>query len=187
MKIYTEEDCLERGSPESWKGKVIAIKQEAVPRDTGEQLFVCMEEAEEYLFDRKQVPVISLADRTYHLVSENAIIGALKPELLTDEARTQLSMIPSASRPAFGQQDWEFTGYCYLKNGQYSVGVWLHDIDAVKKYLELQEPYQNHIQICDWNDLTVLQVEHGCYVFRDDQMEIKMRQTQSFCGGMMMS
>ena len=61
MKIYTEQDCLERGSPESWKGKVIAIKQEAVPRDTGEQLFICMEEAEEYLFDRKQVPVISLA------------------------------------------------------------------------------------------------------------------------------
>ena len=74
-----------------------------------------------------------------------------------------------------------------LKNGQYSIGVWLRDIDAVKQYLELQEPYQNHIQICDWNDLTVLQVEHGCYVFRDAQMEAKMRQTQSFCGGMMMS
>ncbi len=44
MKIYTEEDCLERGLPKSWKGKVIAIKQEAVPKDTGEQLFVCMEE-----------------------------------------------------------------------------------------------------------------------------------------------
>lgn len=170
MKIYTEKDCLKVGTLEEWKGKILVVKPEAVPKDTNGQLFLCMMEQEDYMQNRTQVPLIALSDHSYHLAEEKNIVGILKPEALSDEERLQLAQIPTGKKPDFNRNNPEFSGYCYLRNGRYNVGVWLRDADAVQQYIEVQKPYQHKIQICDRDDFTVLKIVEGELIYPMKQM-----------------
>ena len=138
--IYSEEDCVQTGTGMFIAGYVIVLKPEALPKDQHgiRQLFFCEggwgsgpDEP-----DGSSVRAISLANGECVRRKRSEILGLLKPELLPDRARLQLSQI----RPLDSEVSKapEFFGYCFLPDGRYAAGVPLSDEMEVREYIDTQ-------------------------------------------------
>lgn len=92
----------------------------------------------------------------------------MKPELLPDRARLQLSQI----RPLDSEvpQDPEFFGYCFLPDGRYAAGVPLADDLEVREYIDTQYAYQHRLMICGCEDCCVFEMVGGKVVFPAPEM-----------------
>lgn len=169
--VYTAEDCSQTGPDSFLSGRVIVVKPEALPaeqRGAGQLLF-CVNGADGVPDPESwTVSAVSLADGEYIQKKRGELLGPLKPELLPERARLQLSQIrpPDTEAP----QTPEFTGYCFLPDGRYAAGVPLADEMEVRKYIDIQRAYQHRLMICDSEDCCVFEAVEGKVIFPTPEM-----------------
>ena len=105
------------------------------------------------------------------------MIGILKPELLGETARLQLSQIRPFGAKDLREHSPEYSGYSFLP-----AGVWLADPEEAWEYVMMQKDYQHRIMICDRDDFAVLEMQEGQMLFPDVQTLEEFRQTQGHGG-----
>ena len=89
------------------------------------------------------------------------VVGVLRPELLGEKERLQLSQIrPFGALDLHGHSP-EYSGYSFLPDGRYASGVWLANPEEVWSYVMMQKDYQYRILICDRDDFAVLEMLEG--------------------------
>lgn len=184
--IYGPEDCLPNEDDVFFSGKVVVLKPEALPGEQRgvRQLFFCTQGADG-IRDAANWPVsaVSLADGECVRHRRGEILGLLKPELLPDRARLQLSQI----RPLDSEvpKKPELFGYCFLPDGRYASGVPLADEMEVREYVDIQRAYQHRLMVCDSEDCCVLEMMGGKLVFPTSEMlEKQSSSEQPEPGGM---
>ena len=108
------------------------------------------------------------------------VIGVLKPELLPDEEKLQLSQVrPIGALPLEVNQP-QYSGYSFLEDGRYAAGVWLCSEKEAMVYVEMQKPYQHRIMLCDRNDFCVWEVKDGALVYPTKE-EMEQRSSDQTC------
>lgn len=175
-RIYTKEDCVETGIVCSLKGKVVVLEPSILPDTNRNQLYYCTggggadANAEE-----KTVFMVNLANGEFERWPRSAVAGTLKPELLPDHEKLQLSQIrPNGALPLENHEP-QYSGYSFLENGSYAAGVWLCSVEEAMAYVEMQKPYQHRIMLCDRNDFCVWEVIDGEQIFPTKEAMEEMR------------
>ena len=154
---YTAADCVETPSNLLLGGKVVVIYPDIPVVDQQGQIHFCYTDCSLSSNMIRPVLTVSLSTGEYCQWFREDIIGVLKPELLTDEAKLHLSQIrPNSS--AGDVQNPEYSGYCYLEDGRYSAGVWLRDTQEAVEYAMMQAPFQHRVLICDSDDFAVMEI-----------------------------
>jgi hypothetical protein len=183
---YGTEDCLLPEKDISLSGKVIVLKPETllnVPSGIRQLLF-CTKEAGGALSPAdRPVSAVSLSNGKFVCKKRGEVLGILKPELLPDSARLQLSQI--RPRNSESQKTPEFFGYCFLPNGRYAAGVPLADEIKVREYVEIQREYQHRLMICDGEDCCVLEMLDGRLVFPTPEMLEKRQVPEASASGVL--
>lgn len=164
-RIFSEEDCVETGNACSLQGKVIVLRPEA-GNESSQQLYYCTggSGAAANALGRS-VFMVNLRNGEFERGFRRDVIGVLKPELLPDEEKLQLSQVrPMGALPLEGKQP-QYSGYSFLEDGRYAVGVWLCNEKEAMDYVEMQKPYQHRVMLCDSNDFCVWEVKDGVLVY----------------------
>lgn len=178
--VYTAEDCFQSGQGLFLSGRVIVLRPEALPaeqRGAGQLLF-CVNGADGVPdVAGRPVSAVSLADGEYIRKKRGEVLGLLRPELLSDRARLQLSQI----RPLDSEvpETPEFFGYCFLPDGRYAAGVPLTDEMETREYIDIQRTYQHRLMICDGGDCCVFEAVEGKVVFPTPEMSKRTLQEQT--------
>lgn len=185
--LYTAADCIETGYDCSLHGKVIVLSRQALRSDYRNQLFFCSggNGANPNPIGRS-VFLTSLSDGEQRRFCRSDVAGVLKPELLPENAKLQLSQIRPPNSLPLEQNSPKYSGYSFLPDGRYASGVWLCSEQEVMDYIEMQKPYQHRIMICDRNDFAVLEVQDGKLVYPNEEAMEAFRQ-ESQDGGMTMT
>lgn len=182
--LYGTEDCLPIEKGTSLSGRVIVLKSETllnVPSGIRQLLF-CTKEAGGALSPAdRSVSAVSLANGEFVCKKRGEVLGLLKPELLPDCARLQLSQI--RPRNSESQKNPEFFGYCFLPDGRYAAGVPLADEMEVWKYVDIQRAYQHRLMICDGGDCCVFEMLEGKLVFPTPEMLEKLQAPEAPASG----
>ena len=190
MHIFTRDDCVQTEEKINLSGKVVVYSEINPENSHSNQLFLCMEEnSEAGNIHSAYVKLASLSNGEYHLGRRENIVGILRPKLLPDEAKLQLSQIRPGGAMDLGTHEPQYSGYSFLEDGRYAAGVWLHSTKEVKDYIEMQAPYQHRLLICDRDDLAVMEVVDGQVVFpaqEDIKACLNGQQNQQKGGGMEM-
>lgn len=185
--IYTTEDCIKTGCDCSIKGSVVVLDKRVLVKGDNNQLFYCMggngANAEPI---GRSVFMISLADGACSHWNRSDVIGALKPDLLPDSAKLQLSQIRPAGALDLKEHSPEYSGYSFLPDGRYAEGVWLCSGKEVMDYVEMQRPYQHRIMICDRDDFCVLEMREQVLIYPTSE-ELSAFVEQKEIGGMEMN
>lgn len=178
--IYSEEDCIHAEADTFFSGVVIVLKPEALPENQRgiRQLLFCINGADGVPdADTWPVRAICLADGECVQRRRSEILGLLKPELLPDRARLQLSQIRPLDTAA--PKEPEFTGYCFLPDGRYAAGVPLADDLEVREYIDIQRAYQHRLMICDSEDSCVFEMQEGKLLYPTREMlEANLKQQE---------
>jgi hypothetical protein len=185
---YTAADCLETSHTAPLSNKVIAVCGAILPNDHPGRLFFCTGEGvtNPHIIDRA-VFAVSLSTGEHRRFGRGDVVGALKPELLPDEARLCLSQIrPGGARDA---QNPEYSGYCFLADGRYSAGVWLRDAEEAAEFMKMQAPYQRRVLICDRDDFAVAEMIKGELIHpsREESETLRQDTAPERTGGMTMT
>ena len=163
MKRYTKEDCSRTGWGFPIEHEVVLLSEQAQQVSGHGQLGFCLGgDAAREKGEHGGVFLASLEDGECFSCDRREVEGILKRELLTEEARLQISQIHPAGTP---DSPREYTGYSFLKDGRYAAGVGLSGPAAVMAYIDMQGPYQHRILVCDRMDFTVLEMVEGRLVF----------------------
>lgn len=170
MHDYTEKDCDQTGAGCSLKGRVVVVNTAGFLMGHPGQLFFCMggDGAGENPTGRS-VSLVSLSNGENFCVRRKDVVGTLKPELLSDDAKLMLSQIRPVGAKDLAGNEPEFSGYSFLPDGRYAAGVWLCSPEEVMAYVEMQKPYQHRVLICDRDDFTVMEVIDGELIYPDEQ------------------
>lgn len=156
--LYTEKDCSATGLGCSIQGKVVVIGQENPER----QLYFCLcGNGAGANPSGSAVFLVSLRTGEFALKNRNEVMGILKPELLPDSAKLQLSQIRPVGALDLKNHEPKYSGYSFLPDGRYASGVWLCTEQEALDYVEMQKPYQHRIMLCDRDDFCVLEMENG--------------------------
>lgn len=166
MRDFNHEDCDQTGYSLSLKNKVVVLSKTALPNDHPGQLFLCTEGngANPDSIGRS-VRLVSLSIGEPCRFFRNDVLGTLKPELLPEAEKLQLSQIRPGGAADLKTHEPQYSGYSFLKDGRYAAGVWLCSPEEVKDYVEMQKPYQHRVLICDRNDFAVMEVINGRLIF----------------------
>ncbi len=173
MKTFSTQDCDQTGFGFSLKDKVVVLSQTMLPEDHPGQLFFCTggNGANPNPIGRS-VFLVSLSTGEQCRFWRNDVLGTLKPELLPEEAKLQLSQIRPGNALDLKSHEPQYSGYSFLPDGRYAAGVWLCSPQEVLEYVEMQKPYQHRVLICDRDDFAVMEVVDGQMVFpTPEQME----------------
>lgn len=183
MGRFTREDCLVCGKETLLRNKVVVLKEEALPPGHPDQLFVCIGgDTSDHLLEFS-----SLSTGKIHHAPCSAVLGLLKPELLPEEAKLQLSQIRPDQFCELETAEAEYSGYCFLEDGRYAAGVWLASPQEVKSYVEMQKEYQYRVLICDRDDFAVMEIVEGQLIFPDQETLEAFRKAQSQEGEIQMT
>ena len=168
-ELFTQEDCLQTGYDMSIDGKVIVLYPSSLPeklRNAKYQMYFCTGgNGSNPNPIGRSVFTVSLAEGEKIRWNRSDVIGILKPELLPEYARLQLSQVrPNGALDLMGNEP-QFSGYCYLPNGRYTSGVWLCSPKEMKDYIEMQKDYQHRIMICDRDDFCVFEMVEGKVIY----------------------
>ena len=165
-KIFTIDDCVKDSRyKEDYEGKVIVMKLENFNeryQDGCYQLWLaqhgngCCPTAK-----GRMVKATCLYDGECAEWRRENIFGTIKPEVLPDWAKLKLSQMKLHSTVNEHMLTPKYSGYSFLEDGRYIVGVALYDEKEVIEYVELQKSYQHRIMICDSNDFNVLELVKG--------------------------
>lgn len=158
MRVYTQEDCVQQALPECLTNRVLVL-----PETESGQLFFCMRETGDAL----QTVSLRNGEITWHRKQD--VIGLLKPELLPDSAKLQLSQIRPAGAADLSEHTPQYSGYSFLPDGRYAAGVWLCSPEEVRDYVQMQKGYQHRVLICDRDDFAVMEIVEGKLVFPKEQ------------------
>lgn len=186
MRTFTHEDCDQTGYGFSLKDKVVVLPQSVLPEDHPGQLFFCTggNGADPTPIGRS-VFLISLSTGEPCRFWRSDVFGTLKPELLPDDAKLQLSQIRPSKALDLSDHEPLYSGYSFLPDGRYAAGVWLCSPEEVRDYVEMQKPYQHRVLICDRDDFAVMEVIKGEIIFPSQEDIEAFRQEQN-SGGMEM-
>jgi len=145
-----------------WKGKVIVLKESAREAGFGRQLYYCTggNGANANALG-KSVFLVNLKNGEFERCIRDHVLGVLKPELLPDEEKLQLSQIRPLDALPLEKHEPQYSGYSFLEDGRYAAGVWLCNEKEAMEYVEMQKPYQHRIMLCDRNDFCVWEVRDG--------------------------
>jgi hypothetical protein len=189
QKIYTKSDCLDADMEMPPCGTVFVVGGERISEKSkaSDQLHFCGADAT--LNTRNSFYAVSLQDGKRMLWNRNDVLGILKPELLPDSAKLQLSQIRPEKSQNIREKEPEFFGYCFLRDGRYASGVPLHNADEVGEYIDMQKAYQHRLMICDHDDFAVLEMIDGKLVYPTEEMlaGFNARQEQQTGQGMGMN
>lgn len=185
MREFTHEDCDQTGYGFSLKNKVVVLPQTVLPDDHPGQLFFCTggNGANPNPMGRS-VFLVSLSTGEPCRFFRSDVLGTLKPELLPEDEKLQLSQIRPGGAADLKTHEPQYSGYSFLKDGRYAAGVWLCSPEEVKDYVEVQKPYQHRVLIRDRDDFAVMEVINGQLIF-PTQKDIDAHQ-QEQKGGMEM-
>lgn len=156
MQSFTKEDCIQKPLPEPLVNKVIVLSED-------EQLFFCLQDTKDVL----QTASLQNGEISWH--RKEKVIGLLKPELLPDKAKLQLSQIQPFGAKDLSEHTPQYSGYSFLPDGRYATGVWLCSPEEVKDYVQMQKDYQHRVLICDRYDFAVMEIVQGEVVFPREQ------------------
>jgi hypothetical protein len=168
-ELFTQEDCLQTGYDISVDGKVIVLHPSALPegfRQAKHQVYFCTGgNGSNPNPIGRSVFTVSLAGGEKIRWNRSDVLGILKPELLPEYARLQLSQIRPIGALDLKGNEPQFSGYCYLPDGRYTSGVWLCSSKEVQDYIEMQKDYQHRIMICDRDDFCVFEMVEGKVIY----------------------
>ncbi|WP_283608499.1 hypothetical protein [Faecalispora anaeroviscerum] len=161
-EIYTASDCVETGSACSIKGKAMVLNRESLPENCRNQLFFCLcGNGAGVNPSGCAVFLVSLNTGEFSLKMRGDVVGVLKPELLPDSAKLQLSQIRPVGALDVKNHEPKYSGYSFLPDGRYASGVWLCSEKEVMDYIEMQKDYQHRVMICDRDDFCVFEMIKG--------------------------
>lgn len=177
-RIYTAEDCDRAGQDCSIKGKVVVIRA-GIVLEGGHQLAFCMggSGADPGCISGS-VLLTDLQDGERIRLDRADMVGLLKPELLPEDAKLQLSQIRPIGAVPLTEHEPLYSGYSFLEDGRYAAGVWLCSEKEALDYVEMQKPYQHKVMLCDRNDFCVMEVVDGEMVFPKEE-DIRKAQEQA--------
>jgi hypothetical protein len=171
QKTYAQNDCVDTNMEMPPRGKVFVVNIERFSDKYGAsayQLHFCG--ADTQLNARGSFYAASLKDGKRILWNRNDVLGILKPELLPDSAKLQLSQIrPNGSQKPKDKAP-EFFGYCFLQNGRYASGVPLYGADEVGEFVDMQKDYQHRLMICDHDDFAMLEMIDGKLIYPTEEL-----------------
>lgn len=183
MRDFTHEDCRQTGCGFSLKDKVVVLSQAVLPGDHPGQLFFCTGGSGAGPQPiGGPVSLVSLSTGEGWRFYRSDVLGTLKPELLPEDAKLQLSQIRPNGAADLRTHEPQYSGYSFLQDGRYASGVWLCSPEEVRDYVEIQKPYQHRVLICDRDDCSVMEIIHGQMVF-PTQADIKAHQKEHKEGG----
>lgn len=187
MRTFTHEDCDQTGYGFSLKDKVVVLPRSVLPDDHPGQLFFCTggNGANPNPIGRS-VFLVSLSTGETCRFFRSDVMGTLKPDLLPEDEKLQLSQIRPGGAADLKKHEPQFSGYSFLQDGRYAAGVWLCSPEDVRDYVEMQKPYQHRVLICDRNDFAVMEIINGQMVFPTQADIEAYRQEQQKGGGMEM-
>lgn len=160
MRWFTAADCARLGDQAPLAGSVIVLGMELMPTTEGlGQLHFCTGEEPGPLW--RNVHTVSLNTGDICTVQSSDVLGVLRPELLPDTAKLQLSQIRPPMAQDLRHSDPQYSGYCFLEDGRYTSGVWLCSPEEAAAYVKMQAPYQHRIMLCDRDDFCVLEMKEG--------------------------
>lgn len=170
-QLYTETDCIETDCIEtdfncSISGKIVVLDRSVLPQYYPSQLFYCAggNGANANPIDHL-VTMVSLSDGEFSRWKRSDVVGVLKPELLPDSAKLQLSQIRPGKGLDLNSNEPKYSGYSFLPDGRYASGIWLCNKKEVIDYVEMQKPYQHRIMICDRDDFCVLEMHEQKLIY----------------------
>ncbi|MDD3194151.1 MAG: hypothetical protein PHE47_10010 [Oscillospiraceae bacterium] len=186
MQKFTQQDCDQTGYGFALHHKVVVLPQSVLPEDHPGQLFFCTggNGANPNPIGRS-VFLVSLSTGEQCRFWRSDVLGTLKPELLPEEAKLQLSQIRPGNAASLETHEPQYSGYSFLPDGRYAAGVWLCSPQGVMDYVEMQKPYQHRVLICDRDDFAVMEVVDGQVVFPTPEQVEEFHQGQKG-GGMEM-
>ena len=180
--LYTEKDCSATGSHCNIQGKVVVIGQDNPER----QLYFCLcGNGASANPSGVAVFLVSLRTGVFRLQPRSKVIGILKPELLPDSAKLQLSQIRPVGALDLKNHEPKYSGYSFLPDGRYASGVWLCTEQEALSYVEMQKPYQHRIMLCDRDDFCVLELQNGKRIHPSEKEMEAFRNPEN--GGMTMT
>lgn len=186
--LFTNEDCLQTGYDISIDGKVIVLKASALPeslREAKHQLYFCTGgNGSNPNPIGRSIFTVSLADGEKIRWNRSDVLGVIKPELLPDHARLQLSQIRPSGALDLKSNEPQYSGYCFLPDGRYTSGVWLCNAKEVQDYIEMQKDYQHRVMICDRDDFCVFEMIEGNLSHPSPEALEASRKEQQEPGGM---
>lgn len=185
--IFTQEDCLQTGYDVSIDGKVIVLTASALPegfRQAKDQLYFCTDgNGSNPNPIGRSIFTVSLAEGEKIRWNRSDVLGILKPELLPDSARLQLSQIRPSGALDLKNHEPQYSGYCFLPDGCYTSGVGLCSVQEVKDYIEMQKDYQHRVMICDRDDFCVFEMIEGNLIHPSPEaMEVFHKEQQEQSG-----
>lgn len=159
--LYTKDDCIKAGDDLSIKGMVVVLDKDILPHEYSNQLFYCVNgDGANAKPAGHTIFMVSLMDGAYCRWNRSDVLGFLKPELLPDSAKLQLSQIRPEGALDLKNHEAHYSGYSFLPDGRYAAGVWLCNEKEVMDYVEMQKSYQYRIMICDRKDFCVLEMQN---------------------------
>lgn len=178
---YTASDCSATGLGCSIQGKVVVLSHD----NPEQQLYFCLcGNGAGANPSGSAVFLVSLRTGEFALKNRNEIIGILKPELLPDSAKLQLSQIRPVGALDLKNHEPKYSGYSFLPDGRYASGVWLGTEQEALTYVEMQKPYQHRIMLCDRDDFCVLELQDGQLIHPTEKEMEACRNPEN--GGMIM-
>ena len=187
MREFTAEDSLWLCEYKSINNHAVVISPSAIPRYGQGQIFFCIGgEGAETNVGRYLAPLVSLSTGELCHVRCEDVLGALKQELLPDEARLHLSQLRPADALDLKTHTPEYSGYSFLPDGRYAAGVWLCSSQEVWGYVQMQKDYQHRVLICDRDDFAVLEMVKGKLLYPDEQALLEFSKSQESDAGMRM-
>ena len=181
--ILTQEDCLQTGYDMSINGRVVVLNPSTLPekcRNAEHQLYFCTGgNGSNPNPIGRSVFTASLADGEHIRWNRSDVLGIVKPEIISDHARLQLSQIRPAGALDLKSHEPQYSGYCFLPDGRYTSGVWLCSSKEVQEYIEMQKDYQHRVMICDRDDFCVFEMISGQIVHPSGEtMEAFLKEQQ---------
>lgn len=119
---YTAAGCSATGLGCNIQGKVVVLSHDNPER----QLYFCLcGNGAGANPSGSAVFLVSLRTGEFALKNRSEVIGILKPELLPDSAKLQLSQIRPVGALDLKNHESKYSGYSFLPDGRYASGVWL--------------------------------------------------------------
>jgi hypothetical protein len=186
--LFDQEDCLRTGYDMSIEGKVIVLHLSVLPegfRQAKHQLYFCTGgNGSNPNPIGRSIFTVSLAEGEKIRWNRSDVLGILKPELLPEYARLQLSQIRPHGALDLKNHEQQYSGYCFLPDGRYTSGVGLCSTKEVRDYIEMQRNYQYRVMICDREDFCVFEMIAGQIVHPSPETVEAFLKEQREQGGM---
>ena len=175
-RIYTAEDCEETGNSMCLTEKVIVVRPDAFPGSVGNQLYFCMGgDGAEPDPVGQEVSGVSLDNGEKICLKRSQVLGTLKPHLLPEQAKLQLSQIRPVGALPIEENIPLYSGRCYREDGSYLAGVCLCNEKEAMDYVWMQRPYQNIVMLYDQDGSGVVEALAGKLIFPDRATFWKMQ------------